>query len=145
VNDRGYLFVGQSGAGKTTTARLWLEHAHPEILSDDRIVVREVNGALRMFGTPWHGEAEICNAKDVSLDAIFLLTQSEKSEIRPLEPSAAVALLFSCSFPLFYRAESVDSTLAFLSTIINRGIVHDLSFRPDESAVRVVIDYSNWS
>lgn len=145
VDGRGHLFVGQSGAGKTTTARLWLEHGHPEILSDDRIVVRKLNGVLRMYGTPWHGEAKICSAKDVSLDALFLLTQSERSEIRPLDASAAVARLFSCSFPLFYDAESVASTLAFLGTIISQGIVHELAFRSDESAVRIVNDFSNWS
>ncbi|HWZ83226.1 MAG TPA: hypothetical protein VNW47_11400 [Terriglobales bacterium] len=35
-----FLFVGHSGAGKSTTARLWAQHAEVEVLSDDRIIVR---------------------------------------------------------------------------------------------------------
>ena len=35
---RGQLFVGQSGAGKTTTARVWLSEGHYEIVSDDRVM-----------------------------------------------------------------------------------------------------------
>src|SRR5213078_1486031 len=54
VDAKGFLFVGQSGAGKTTTARLWLSETSPTILSDDRIIVRDTENGLRMYGTPWH-------------------------------------------------------------------------------------------
>jgi hypothetical protein len=36
----GNLFVGHSGAGKSTTTRLWTEREDVEVLSDDRIIVR---------------------------------------------------------------------------------------------------------
>ena len=36
----GNLFVGHSGAGKSTTTRLWTECEDVEVLSDDRIIVR---------------------------------------------------------------------------------------------------------
>ncbi len=39
----GNLFVGHSGAGKSTTTRLWTEREDVEILSDDRIIVRRDN------------------------------------------------------------------------------------------------------
>ena len=34
----GYLFLGHSGAGKSTTARLWKEQPGVRLLSDDRII-----------------------------------------------------------------------------------------------------------
>src|SRR5690242_19694791 len=47
----GYLFLGQSGAGKTTMARQWTCGSDspprangPEILSDDRIILRIIDG-----------------------------------------------------------------------------------------------------
>ena len=40
LEGRGHLFVGVSGAGKTTTARLW-EGATRGTVSDDRVIVRE--------------------------------------------------------------------------------------------------------
>src|SRR6058998_1308695 len=56
---QGYLFVGQSGAGKTTMARLWQKAQAGTVLSDDRIILRKIDGTLWMYGTPWHGEAEL--------------------------------------------------------------------------------------
>src|SRR5215472_4348668 len=44
ADGRGYLFVGQSGAGKTTTARLWHEAGRIDVLSDDRIILRCLEG-----------------------------------------------------------------------------------------------------
>src|SRR5258706_10939711 len=55
VGGSGLLFVGNSGDGKTTTARLWQSTAS-DIVSDDRVVVRPENGGWTMYGTPWHGE-----------------------------------------------------------------------------------------
>jgi len=39
---RGHLFAGQSGAGKTTMAKLWQDEAGITVLSDDRIVLRKM-------------------------------------------------------------------------------------------------------
>lgn len=41
----GNLFVGHSGAGKSTTTRLWAAREDVEVLSDDRIIVRWDEGA----------------------------------------------------------------------------------------------------
>jgi hypothetical protein len=40
----GNLFVGHSGAGKSTTTRLWTAREDVEVLSDDRIIVRRDEG-----------------------------------------------------------------------------------------------------
>jgi len=53
----GHLFLGHSGAGKSTTARLWRSLRAAYVLSDDRIILREQSSELWMHGTPWHGEA----------------------------------------------------------------------------------------
>jgi hypothetical protein len=140
VDGQGYLFVGQSGAGKTTTARLWLaETESPMILSDDRILVTEAaGGGFRMWGTPWHGEAEICAAADAPLKAIYLLEQATATAIRELEPSDAVARLFGCSFPLFYDAESISRTLGLFDKLAQERLVSLLAFAADSSAVQAV-------
>ena len=40
----GYIFLGHSGAGKSTTTRLWNELPGMTVLSDDRIILRQHNG-----------------------------------------------------------------------------------------------------
>ena len=54
--NHGYLFSGLSGAGKSTTSRIWDAIPGVRILNDDRIIVRRDKGRLYMYPTPWHGD-----------------------------------------------------------------------------------------
>ena len=54
----GYLFVGQSGGGKATTARLGQKARGIRDLSDDRIILWCLEARIRMCGARWHGEAK---------------------------------------------------------------------------------------
>ncbi|HEX2834844.1 MAG TPA: hypothetical protein VHW00_17660 [Thermoanaerobaculia bacterium] len=135
---RGRLFVGVSGAGKTTTARLWAGHASG-IVSDDRVVVREQNGAMWMFGTPWHGEAELSMPDGVPLAGVYLLTQADRNELRTLPITESIARLFGCTFPLFYDEGALDFTLSFLERLANKVPVRELRFTRDPEAVGVVL------
>lgn len=135
---RGHLFVGVSGAGKTTTARLW-EGAASGIVSDDRVIVRERDGAMWMFGTPWHGEAELSMPGGVPLAGVYLLVQSEANALRALGAAEAVARLFRCAFPLFYDGEALDFTLSFLARLAASVPVRELQFVRDRSVVDLVL------
>src|SRR6266536_3660602 len=62
----GHLFLGHSGAGKSTTTRLWKSLRNPEILSDDRIILRFDRGIDVGQGTPTvHVGEAICVASPV--------------------------------------------------------------------------------
>lgn len=135
---RGHLFVGVSGAGKTTTARLW-EHEAASIVSDDRVIVRERDGGFAMFGTPWHGEAELSLPVSAPLAGVYLLVQSDRNALLPLSHAAAIAKLFRCSFPLFHDARALDFTLEFLQRIVARVPVRELYFTRDRSAIDLVL------
>jgi hypothetical protein len=132
---RGQLFVGQSGAGKTTTARVWLSEGDYEIVSDDRVIVRFVDGEWRMFGTPWHGEAELSSPISAPLGAIHLLVQASRTELVSLPPAQAAASLFGCTFPPFYDAEALAFTLECLDRIVRDVPVRALRFLPDRSVI----------
>jgi hypothetical protein len=132
---RGQLFVGQSGAGKTTTARVWLSEGRYEIVSDDRVIVRFVDGGWRMFGTPWHGEAELSSPVSAPLGAIHLLVQAPRTELISLPPAQAAASLFGCTFPPFYDAGALAFTLECLDRIVRDLPVRVLRFVPDRSVI----------
>ena len=103
---QGHLFVGQSGAGKTTAAQVWARHRPGTVLSDDRIVVRLDTPVPRMFGTPWHGEASLSTAADAPIRAIYLLRKHSGPRLLPMGRVAAVAALLACSFIPFHDAEA---------------------------------------
>ena len=107
----GELFLGHSGAGKSTTTRIWQSARNPMILSDDRIILRLENGALRMYGTPWHGEAAFAEQGMAALKRIFILQHGPRNKIKPLSKAQAVGEVFARSFPPFHSASGLDGAL----------------------------------
>ncbi len=135
---RGHLFAGVSGAGKTTMARLWGEEAR-EVVSDDRVIVREHDGGIRMFGTPWHGEAELSSPSSAPLAGVYLLVQAPEAEVRRLGAAEAVARLFGCTFPLFADHAAIDFTLGFLERLTTAIPVRELRFARERGVVGLVL------
>ncbi len=134
----GYLFVGHSEAGKTTSARLWQRQSDVELLSDDRVIVREVDGKFWMYGTPWHGEEEISSPRKVELTHIFFLRHGQQNELAPLRRAEAAAQLFSRSFPTFFSPDGLAFTLEFLDRLTASVACAELSFVPDEKVIDFV-------
>lgn len=63
----GHVFVGQSGAGKTTLARLWAEQGDATVLGEECLILRKKDSRFWVYGTPWTGEAELCSAIGVPI------------------------------------------------------------------------------
>ena len=137
-NRRGYLFVGQSGAGKTTMARLWENRPGVTVLSDDRIVVRKIDGRLWMYGTPWHGDAALSSPQRVPLCGVFLLKHGPANALTALKPVEAAGRLFSCGFFPFYDPSALQATLAVLEDLVSTVACRELAFRPDDGVIEFV-------
>lgn len=137
----GNLFVGHSGAGKSTTTRLWTSHEDVEVLSDDRIIVREHWGQIFMYGTPWHGEAAFASPGRAPLQRIFILGHGRGNVLTRLTSSQTVAELFARSFVPFHRHEYVDSALNFLERIADSVPCYHYAFEPDERAVEKILNF----
>jgi hypothetical protein len=140
---KGHLFVGQSGAGKSTMARLWEPQKGIQILSDDRIVLRQADQKLWMYGTPWHGEAGFSSATRAPLSRIYFLRQAKENKLLPLRPARAVGQLFACSFPPFYNPEALDYTLGFFEEVVRAVPCFELRFLRDEKIIDVLIGLSH--
>jgi hypothetical protein len=80
----GNLFVGHSGAGKSTTTRLWTAREDVEVLSDDRIIVRrddDRSGVETPFGAAGtSGEREVLRLRDRSASPNGRSAQDDKAE-----------------------------------------------------------------
>lgn len=143
-NGEANLFVGHSGAGKSTTTRLWAVFEEVEVLSDDRIIVRRDTSSptnIRMYGTPWHGEALYASPNSAPLKRIFVLEHGHGNVLTPLSPSQGVAELFARSFVPFHRHEYVEAALIFLEEVANSVPIYRYDFEPDERAVEKIIHF----
>ena len=136
-----FLFSGHSGAGKSTTTRLWTRQVPVEVLSDDRIIVRKVNGQFLMHGTPWHGEAAYASPKQAPIRRIFLLEHGVGNRIERISRSAAVGELLARSFVPFYQPRFVEPVLALLEELVELVPCYRFQFLPDRTAVERILEF----
>jgi hypothetical protein len=130
--------LGQSGAGKTTIAKLWEKEPGVTILSDDRIILRKMENTIWMYGTPWHGDAMLASPSRAPITTIHFLQKGQKNELISQEPTNSITSLFACSFPLFYNRGALDFTLGFLEDVVRNVPCYELKFKPDKSVVEFI-------
>jgi hypothetical protein len=136
---RGLLLTGHSGAGKSTSSRLWSRHAGSRVLSDDRIILRRENGRVWMYGTPWHGDAGIAEADRAPLDGIYVLAHGDRNEVRPLSRTTASAELFARSFVPHHSTDAITFVLEFFSKVTDCVPCSEFTFVPDFTAVEALL------
>ncbi len=127
----GYLFAGHSGAGKTTTARLWQDLPGVTVLSDDRVILRRSGGQIWMYGTPWHGDEPLASPSRVPLSRGVILRHADRHELVDHKGGDAIAKLLACSFPPFFSANALDFSLSFLNDVAQHAPFADFGFVPD--------------
>lgn len=95
MDGKGFLFVGHSGAGKSTIATLLQDKA--EILCDDRMIVRRWPDGYQIHGNWSHGTLPIVSANSAPLKAIFFLEKAENNAIVPVKNRMeAVSTMLGC-------------------------------------------------
>jgi len=140
TGDKGIIFSGVSGAGKSTIAELW-KKKEVDLLSDDRIIVRRTDDHLMMYGTPWHGDAGVSLPEKAPLKAVYFLEQSEENRAVPLQAADAAFRLMVRSFPTYYSREGMEFTLGLVSEIAQEVPCYALQFTPDERAIDTVLSH----
>lgn len=83
MEKKGFLFLGHSGAGKSTMAAML--RGKGEILCDDRIIVRQGPEGIWIYGTWSHGDVPDVSPAGAPLAAAFFLEQAAKNALIPVE------------------------------------------------------------
>ena len=138
---KGYLFLGPSGTGKSTHARLWLEHiGGTELVNDDCLVVRD--GIV--YGSPWGRKTPCYRNVSVPIGGIVRLSQAPENKISRLSGIEAYVNLYECvSRKLWYYfiakdiEENLHQTMNRLASTIP---MWHLECLPDEAAARLCHD-----
>ena len=136
---RGYMFLGQSGTGKSTHSSLWLKYIEgTELVNDDNPVVRILdNGDVWLYGSPWSGKTPCYRNVSYPLGALVNLSQAPENKIQRMKGvKAYVSLIGSISGKHWdpQVAEGLHETEKLLAE--NVPIWH-LDCLPDEAAARL--------
>jgi hypothetical protein len=122
----GHVFVGPSGAGKTTVAQL--AAGYGQVLSDENVVLRANTPGPELWSTPFWGFSTppelIARARVTApLRAVYILAQTAGFTLTPLTPGKAVLALLSSEKVAVER-------LAAAQRLVERTPVYRLGFRP---------------
>jgi hypothetical protein len=131
INDRCFIFAGKSGTGKSTIARLLSAGKHTDMLSDDRIVLRNIEGKLYAFGTPWPGDAHMAENRKYPLRGIFFIHHGSEDRVVKLSQRETVERLLPVTSVLWYDKALVTSALTVCEDIAVKIPAYELYFRPD--------------
>lgn len=129
----GHVFVGPSGAGKTTVARL--AAGHGQILSDENVILRTSNAGPQLWSTPFWGFSTppqmVARVRScVPLRAVYVLAQTPGFELTRLTPSQAVLALLDSEKVAVERPASAAAWLGAAEQLVTQTPIYRLGFRP---------------
>lgn len=142
---KGYMFLGQSGTGKSTHARLWLRYNEGSaLLNDDNPVVRffapeSPAGVARavVYGSPWSGKTPCYKNESLPLGGIVLLSQAPFNKIERLRGVKAYAALVPSISGKRWERLIADGLHYTENALASNVPLWYLECLPDEGAARL--------
>ena len=138
VDAKGLLFLGKSGCGKTTTAKLWHKHTKAGILNDDRIIIRKIKNTFFIYGTPWHGDFSDYLASYVDrakLERLFFIHHGIRNTAKPVFGRKSFACLFPAIFPPFWDKAWLHRSVGLCLELVNKVPSCRMGFIKDKKVI----------
>ncbi len=139
--DSVYLFVGQSGSGKSTVVALSQEANRATALGDDLILIRRQSDAWHAYGTPfWNFDTRLRDGQHEHgpVAHIYKLIQDRTVFAEPLGGAAATAELVANCPIVNDQPELLPAVIGQCAAFASRVGVARLHFRKDVSFWNVV-------
>ncbi len=140
VNNKGLVFIGKSGKGKTTMAKLWHRYSEAKVLNDDRTVVRARNGSFYLYGTPWHGDfTDYLKTLPhrAKLNKLLFISHSKTNRLQDMKNGEVYASLFQNIFFTFWDKAGLKKAIDLSQELAQKVPACFLGFKD----TRGVIDF----
>ena len=133
---KAYLFLGESGTGKSTHTRLWRENIEGAVLlNDDSPIIRIEDGKVWAYGSPWSGKTPCYKNERFELGGCVRLSQAPYNKIKRLSVLQAYGAIHpSCPPEFAYDAALYDKVSGFISKLLSAVPFYHLACLPDADA-----------
>lgn len=131
-----YLFLGESGSGKSTVCKLFAQDSAFTILHDELVSISQTDKGFNVWSTPLNGEMPSNHNKSAPLKAAFFLKHNQENNITRLSGRQAAGQLALCLQPPFVlkndeiEYESAESLRTML-VLAEQIPCYELRFRPE--------------
>ncbi len=137
---RAVMCLGESGTGKSTHTRLWLDNIPgTHLLNDDSpIMAVRREGPAEVYGSPWSGKTHCYRQEHYPVAALLRLEQKSENTIRPLSTLEAFAALQpSCPPAMAHDERCLDMVVRFVGHAIGGAPSYRLGCLPNAAAARL--------
>ena len=144
-NGKAILCLGESGTGKSTHTRLWMENiAGTYLLNDDSPIVSLIPASqggdyeVRVYGSPWSGKTHCYRQESFPIAGLLRLEQRKENTIRRLDTiESFIALQPSCPPALAKEEHCMDLLVDYISQVLERVPAYRMGCLPDADAARL--------
>lgn len=97
VEGKAYLFTANSGTGKSTHGRLWMEAfgEKVKVLNGDKPLIKQKNGKMYIFGTPFTGKERWGYNGSAPIAGVCFIRRSEKNSIERITSTQGMIKAYS--------------------------------------------------
>jgi len=133
----GVIFLGPSGMGKSTQAKLWQAHLNADFISGDRPSLRLIDGKWFAFGMPWDGKDGLHHQRGVPVKALVVLEQAKENAIRRITPTEAKIALFHQAIIPAWDDRALNGIMPLLARLSGDVPFYHLRCLPDKAAAEL--------
>lgn len=139
ADGRCALFLGESGTGKSTHTRLWVENIDgAKLLNDDSPIIRIIDGEVRVYGSPWSGKMPCYKNESHPIAGLCRLEQAPYNKIHCLPTILAIgAILPSCPPVFAHDVTLQDMICDTVGRLLRTTRAYRLECLPNEDAARL--------
>ena len=131
-------FTADSGVGKSTRARAWVDGLGAEFISGDRPAIRLEPGGNLACGVPWDGKEQIFRNVERPLKAILEVRRAPFTRLRRLSPEQAFGVLIRQSFIPMWDTDTAALAMANVRRLSRTTPVYRLFCGPEVDDSRAV-------
>ncbi|MCQ2183412.1 MAG: hypothetical protein MJY89_08450 [Bacteroidales bacterium] len=135
----GYMFLGKSGAGKSTHSRMWLENIGDcELMNDDNPIIRIYeNGDVMVYGSPWSGKTPCYKNVVAPVGGLVSIVQAPQNSIRKMSPVEAYVILSASVSGFRSDRKMADGLFETMNKLIVSVGFYELECLPDAAAAQL--------
>ena len=134
---QGIIFLGPSGMGKSTQAKLWEKYQDADFIIGDRPGLRCIDGTWYGFGMPWDGKDNIMNQKKVPIKALISLEQAKENRIEKLTTQQAMLVLLNQAMMPMWDNAAMDKAMVLMGKLAGDIPFYHLKNLADKNATDI--------
>lgn len=131
LGTKGLIFTGNSGVGKSTISSIFRQADNIEQISDDRFILKEIDGTLYSFGNPFDTKIERNINKGIRISNIFFLHHANNNKVSPINSIELMSKLLTVSLLPYGNTTNMEWALQYIKKIATEIPCFEFHFFPD--------------